>query len=149
MVSLVSQSQGWPIGRRKDTTYIVQDNEGLSPTAVSIADGMENTAANDGRQKLLNVQGQKNTTDNGQVQVVDEEERLELEGLTVAHELAASKNDDVVDDDEDGRGLECRHGRLEGDELELAGGISHHSRPCLVEDGPEMDSKGAVERWQR
>jgi hypothetical protein len=115
---------------------IVQDNEGLGPTTIGVADGMEDTAANDSRKKLLNVESQKSTANNGQVEVVDEEKALELEGLAVAHELTTAEDYEVVDDDKDGCGLEGRHGRLEGDELELGNGISYDGRPCLVEDWP-------------
>ncbi len=63
---------------------------------------MEDAAADNRGNKLLNEEDQEDTADGGQVKVVDEEERLELKGLAVAHEGAATKDDGIVDDDEDG-----------------------------------------------
>ena len=67
---------------------------------------------------------------------MDQEQCLELEGLAVAHELPTTEDDTVVDSDEDGGRLECRHGRLERHELEVVGRVAHNGRPGLVEDGP-------------
>lgn len=82
-------------------THIVEDNERLGPAAIDVADGVEDALANESREELLNEQRQEDTTDGGEVEVVDEEERLELEGLAVAHQLPAAKDDGVVNDDED------------------------------------------------
>lgn len=114
-----------------------------------VADGVEDTVTDNGGQKLLNVQSQEDGTDGGQDEVVDEEQALELEGLAVAHQLATTEDDAVVDDDEDGSRLEGRHGRLERDELELFGRVAHAGGPCLVENGPEVNAEGAIERRQR
>ena len=92
-------------------TYVVDDDQGLRPASVLIADGVEDALADHRGQQLLNEEGQEDAADDGQVEVVDQEERLELEGLAVAHELAATEDDGVVDDDEDTRLLERRHGR--------------------------------------
>lgn len=117
-------------------THIVQDNQGLSPATLSITDGMEDAAANNSGEKLLNEESQEDSADGSQVEVVDEEESLELVGLTVAHELATTEDDGVVDDDEDRGGLEGRHGRLKGHELEVVDRVAHDGGPCLIEDGP-------------
>lgn len=110
---------------------------------------MEDAASDDGRDQLLNKEKQKNAADGSEVEVVNEEQRLELEGLTAAHQLATSENDGVVDDDEDGRRLERRHGRLERNELEVIGRVADDGSPSLVEDGPQVDAKRAVHRGQR
>lgn len=120
----------------EEITHVVEDNERLRPAAIVVADGMEDTLTVDGRNKLLNEENEKNTADGREVEVVDQEQRLELEGLAVAHHLAPTEDDGIVDDDEDGSRLESRHGSLEGDELELAGGIADNGGPGLVEDGP-------------
>lgn len=130
-------------------THIVQDNQGLSPATLSITDGMEEAAANNSREKLLNEESQEDTADGGQVEVVDEEQSLELVGLTVAHELATTEDDGVVDDDEDRGGLEGRHGGLERHKLEVVGRVAHDGGPCLVEDGPQVDAEGPVDGRQR
>lgn len=109
-----------------------------------VADGVEDAVADNGRDELLNEEGKEDTADGREVKVVDEEERLELEGLAVAHEGAAAKDDGIVDDDEDGRRLEGGHGRLKGHKLELVDGVADDGRPGLVKDGPEVDAKGAI-----
>lgn len=130
-------------------TYVVEDNHRLSPATVVVADGVEDTIVVQLRNQLLNEENQKDTANSGKVEVVDEEKRLELEGLTVMHQLATTKDDDVVDDDKDGGRLEGRHGRLERHELEVVGGIANNELKGLVEDGPQMDAKWTVDRRQR
>lgn len=127
-------------------TYVVEDNQGLGPAAIVVADGVEDAAASNGGHKLLNEEDEKDTADGSQVEVVDEEQRLELEGLAVAHVLAAAKDDGVVDDNEDGGRLEGRHGGLERHKLELVGRVAGDGSPGLVEDGPQVDAKGAIDR---
>lgn len=111
-----------------------------------VANGVENTTTDNGRDELLQEEHKKSTRDESEVEVVDEEERLELEGLTVAHQLATTEDDGIVDDDENGSRLEGRHGRLERNELEFIDGVADDSSPCLVEDGPQVDAKRAIYR---
>lgn len=130
-------------------THVVQDNQRLGPAALGVADGMEDAVAGNGGNQLLNEESQQDGAHGGEEEVVDEEERLELESRAVDHQLATAKDDGVVDDDEDGSRLESRHGRLEGHEAEVIGRVAQEGGPCLVEDGPEVNAKGAVDRWQR
>lgn len=117
-------------------THVVQNDQRLSPTTIVVTDGVEDTIVVDLGNELLNEENQKDAADGGQVEVVNEEERLELERLTVAHQLATTENDHVVDDNESGGRLEGRHGRLERNELKLLGRISDDCLPGLAEDGP-------------
>lgn len=90
----------------------------------------------DGWQQLFDEQGQQGSADGGQVEVVDHEQRIELERAALLHDLTAAEDDDVVGD-KHGRGL--LEGGHRGDallELELAGGVSHDDLEGLVEDGP-------------
>lgn len=130
-------------------THVVQNDKGLGPATLRVTDGMEDTAANNGGKKLLNEESQKRTTDQSQVEVVDKEETLELERLAVAHPLATTENDAVVDDDEDGGRLHGRHGSLERHKLEVIGGVADDSGESLVKDGPQVNTKGAVDGRQR
>lgn len=88
-------------------THIVQNDHGLSPATIAVTDGVEDTIVVELRNELLNKENQKDAADHGQVEVVDQEERLELERLTVAHQFATTKDDDVVDDNEDRGRLQC------------------------------------------
>lgn len=117
-------------------TYIVENNERLGPTALVIADSVEDTTANKCGNELLNEEDEQDEADGGEVEVVDQEQSLELERLAAAHQLSATKDDSVVDNDEDRGRLEGGHGRLKRHEFELIDGVAHNGRPCLVEDGP-------------
>lgn len=120
----------------REFTYVVENDHGLSPTTVVVADGEEDALADNSGQDLLNEESQEGAADGGQVEVVDEEESLELEGLAVAHQLSTAKDDEVVDDDEDGRRLERRHGSLEWHKLEVIGREASDGREELIKDGP-------------
>ena len=111
-----------------------------------VANGVKNTTTDNGRDELLKEEHKKSARDESQVEVVDEKERLELERLTVAHQLATTKNDSIVDDNEDRSRLEGRHGRLERNELEFINRVADDSSPCLVEDGPQVDAERAIDR---
>jgi hypothetical protein len=82
-------------------TYVVQDDQGLGPTALSMANGMEQTMTNNSRQNLLNEQSKQNGADGGEVEVVDQEKSAQLERLAVAHHLAAAEDDEIVEGNED------------------------------------------------
>lgn len=115
-----------------------------------VADGVEDPLAHDGGEQLLNEQGQEDAADGSEVEVVHEEDGLELERLPAAHPLPAAEDYDVVDDHEDGRLLQRGHGRLARHELELIGRVAGDVLEGLVEDGPQVDAEGPVERgdWQ-
>lgn len=121
---------------RGSSTYVVENNERLGPAAIVLANGVEDATTNNGRDELLEEEQQKRQADGGEVEVVNQEQRLELEGLTVAHKLPTAKDDGVVDGDEDGGRLERRHGSLERHELEVGDRVAHDGRPGLVEDRP-------------
>lgn len=105
---------------------------------------MEDAVSDNLGQKLLNKQNQEKTADQRQVEVVDLEEEVELEGLTTAHELSATKDDDVVDDEHSGSLLEGSHGGLARDEAEVLGLVALDRGEGLFEDGPQLETKGTV-----
>lgn len=117
-------------------THVVKNDEGLGPTAIVVADGVEDALAHNGRQYLLNEKSQQNGGYGGENEVVDEEERLKLEPVPFAHPLATTEDDNVVADDKDARLLEGGHGSDAGLELEFASRITNDGLPGLVEDGP-------------
>jgi hypothetical protein len=132
-----------------EVVEVVQNDKGLGPAALSMADGVEDAATNNSGQKLLNEESQESTTDQSQVEVVDQEETLELERLAVAHPLATTKDDAVVNDNEDRCRLEGGHGSLERHKLEVIGGVADNGSESLVEDGPQVNTKGTVDGRQR
>ena len=110
---------------------------------------MEDALADNGGQDLLDEKGEQNAADGGQVEVVDQEEGAQLEGLAVAHQLPAAEDDCVVDDDEDARLLERRHGGGARLEAEVLGRVAGDELEGLAEDGPEVDAEGPVQRRDR
>lgn len=101
-----------------------------------VTDGKEDAFADNGWQELLNEESQEYSADGGEIEVVDQEQGLELERLAVAHELSAGENDEVIDDNEDGRRLERGHRRLEWHEFEVISLLANNCLEGLVEDGP-------------
>lgn len=103
-VSLVSRSVCPSVSERR--TYIVENDQGLSPTTVVVTDGEENAMVPDGGDQLLDEQSQKRCADGGQVEVVDHEQQVQLEGLAVLHERATTEDDDIVGHQPDHRLLD-------------------------------------------
>lgn len=101
-----------------------------------MADGMEDTVADDSRQQLLDVEGQQDGADGGKEEVMDQEECLQLVRIPVAHPFSATEDDRVIADDEDPRFLQRRHRSLAGLEPEFLSRVADDSGPSLVEDGP-------------
>lgn len=57
--------------------------------------------AGNSRNELLEEENEEDKADGSQDEVVDQEQSLELEGFSVAHPLATTKDDGVVDDGKD------------------------------------------------
>lgn len=118
------------------STHVVKNDQRLGPSTAVVTDGIEDAVAPDSGEQLLDEQHQENGADDGQEQVVDHEQGVELERGEVLHDLTATENNDVVGH-EKGRGL------LEGGqrgytlhEVELACGVSHDLLISLIKDGP-------------
>ena len=122
--------------RLRCTAYIVDDNEGLGPSTIVVADSEEDTVSPDCRQQLFDEKSQQSTTDDGQVEIVDHEQCIQLERGAALHDLSASENDNIVGDEHDRSLLDGGHGGHTSGELELARRVSHHIFKTLVEDGP-------------
>ena len=81
-----------------------------------VADGIKYPMSPDRRQKLLDEQRQQDTTDDREREIVDHEEGLELQRLSISHELPSAKDDHVVCDYQRRRLPEGRHWRVAPDE---------------------------------
>lgn len=97
---------------------------------------MENASTDNSGQQLLDEEGQEGGGDGSQVEVVDQEQGLELEGLSVAHKLTATEDDGVVDSHEYSSLLQGGHGRLSRGEPEVADRIANNGSPGFVKNGP-------------
>ena len=111
-----------------------------------VADGVEETVTGDRGDQLLSEEREKYAADGGKVEVVNLEQEVELEGLTSAHQLATAENDDVVCDEEGRAALECRERSLALHEAEILGLVSRDRLESLLEDRPQLDTEGAVQR---
>lgn len=95
--------------------------------------------------KLLNEQGQQNSANGGQKEVVDHEQGVKLERRQLLHHLAATEDENVVGDKHHCSLLQGgQRGHTLG-EVELAGGIPHDLLVGLVEEGPQVHTKGSIE----
>lgn len=137
-------SVGASRGRGFGGTYVVKNNELVGPATLVGADSVEDAVSDELGQKLLDEQKQEKTTDQGQVEVVDLEEEVELEGLATTHELSATKDDDVVANEHGGRLLEGSHRGLSGDKAEVLGLVALDRNEGLLKDGPQLETEGTV-----
>lgn len=99
--------------------------------------------------ELLNEESQKYTTDRCQVEVVDYERDLKLEGWAVSHEFPATKNDDVVCQDRKSGLFHSRHRCHSWLEVEILGMEARNGRESLVKDRPKFDTEWAIDGRQR
>ena len=83
-------------------TYVVKSNELRSPATIICANCMEKATSRQGGDQLLEKQKQEYTANCSQVEVVNLENAIELERLSVPHQLPPAKDDDVVGDEGDG-----------------------------------------------
>jgi hypothetical protein len=127
-------------------TYVVENDKLVGPAALVVADGEEDTVPGDRGDQLLGEEGQQDTADGREVEVVHLEQEVELERLASAHQLPTAKDDDVVCDERSGARLERRERRLAGDEAEVLGLVASNGLEDLLEDGPQGDAEGAVKR---
>lgn len=67
---------------------------------------------------------------------MNHEQSVQLHGRAAAHELATTKDDDIVRYQGYGGSLEGRHGRLVDDESEVICRVAHDRGEDGVEDGP-------------
>jgi hypothetical protein len=126
-------------------TYVVQDDERLSPTAALVTDSVEDTVSHEGGQELLDEQNQENATDECQDEVVDHEQGVQLERRQLLHDFTTTEDDNVVCDKHHGGLLQCgQRGHVLG-ELELARRVTHDLLVSLIKEGPQVHTKGPIE----
>ena len=126
-------------------TYVVQNDEGLSPTTTLVTDGVEHAVSDKSRQKLLNEEHQENTTDEGQDEVVDHEQGVQLESGQLLHDLTTTEDEHVVGNEHHGgllQGGQRGHVLREG---ELAGRVAHDLLEAHIEQRPQVHTERAVE----
>lgn len=127
-----------------DVVDIVNSDNRLSPRT-SVADGVKNTVVVEDRNELLNKKEEKSQRKNSQKEVVDLEEEIESLGLKVFHNLATTKDDNVVDND----GQQNRSGGREGEANVLGKGKSVRIIVGKFDrqegnDIPEVKAKGSI-----
>lgn len=126
-------------------TYVVQDDERLSPAAALITDSVEDSVSPESGHQLLNEQGQQDGADDSQEEVVDHEQSVELERRQLLHDFAATENENVVGNEHHGSLLQGgQRGHIRG-ESELAGGIPHDLLVGMVEERPQVHTEGPIE----
>lgn len=117
-------------------TYVVKDNQLVRPATLVVANGEEKSLPRNRGDQLLGEEKQQGPADGGEVKVVHLEEKVELERLTVAHELPTAEDDSVVDHQRDNADLECRKGCLSLHEAEVLRLVAGNGFKALFEDWP-------------
>lgn len=101
-----------------------------------VADSEEEALTRDRGDQLLRKQRKQYAANGREVKVVHLEEKVELEGRTLAHELSTAEDYNVVCDNRDGARLEGRERRLSLHEAEILRLDARNGLKDLLEDGP-------------
>lgn len=101
-----------------------------------VAYGIEDSTPHNGRHQLFSEQRQKNTTDDGQNQIVHHEEAVELEWLPTFHELSSRKHRHVIGYEQCHCRRESRERRSTWNEDKLVCRVSYDTCIELVELRP-------------
>lgn len=117
-------------------THVIEHFQLSGPASVVAANRMEDAISRDFGQKLLDEERQQPTTNECQVEVVDDEGTLENERLATFHQFSSAKDYDVVRDQSNRRLFVGGHGRLARVKLEIDGIVAHDGRVGLCKEGP-------------
>lgn len=117
-------------------SYVVENDQLVSPSAWFGANGIEYTVLDNSWNQLLGKERQKNAADGGQVKIVDLEQPIQLQSRSIAHQLAPTKDYDVVGYQDDGCLWECRHWRLALVEAEVLRLVAFDRFEGFLEDRP-------------
>lgn len=117
-------------------TYIVQNNQGLSPATIVVADSIKDTMVVEGRNKLFKEENKQNSTHGCKDEVMDHEKSVEFESRKVLHYFPTTKDNSIVCDQGNGSFFESGHGRLSIHEAEIICRISDDGVESLVEVRP-------------
>ncbi len=98
-----------------------------------------------GGDKLLNEENEEDGADGGQDEIMDQEQGLEFEGLSIAHPLATTENDGVVEDGEDEGFFQCRQWSPPSGKPEIIGRVADHDFEGLAEIWPDGHAEGPIE----
>jgi hypothetical protein len=119
-----------------EVVQVVENNQFVRPATLVVADGKEKALANYNGKQLLNEERQQYTADGGEIEVVHLEQKVQLERLAVAHQLAAAKDYNVVCEKCDGACFERGERCLAGHEAEVVRFVADNWLKYGFEDGP-------------
>lgn len=139
LVEVVELAQLLVVGNYPCTramTYIVQNNQGLSPSTIVVTDSIEDTMVVEGRNKLFHEENEQNSTHSCEDKVVDHEKGVEFEGWELLHNFPTTKDDSIVRNQGNGGFFKSGHGRLSVHEAEIVCRISDDGVEGLVEVWP-------------
>jgi hypothetical protein len=128
------------------STYVVKDDQLVRPSTLVVANSEEKPLPRENGDQLLREERKESPADGREVKVVHLEQEVELEWLAVAHQLPSAKDDNVVCKKCDGACLERRERGLAGDEAEVLRLVANNWLESCLEDGPQLEAEGAVER---
>ena len=77
---------------------------------------------------------------------MDLEQAIELQGLTLPHQLPSAEDYDIVCYERDRRLEHGRHGRTAANEAKVLRRVTLNHLECAREDWPKGNAEGAIER---
>ena len=116
--------------------YVVENDQLVGPSARFGANGIEYAVSDNRWDQLLGKERQENAADDGQVEIVNLEQPIQLHRRSIAHQLASTKDYDVVGYQDDGSLWECRHWRLALDEAKVLRLVAFGGFERFLEEGP-------------
>jgi hypothetical protein len=125
-------------------TYVVKNNQLIGPTTINVTDAVEEAISVKRGDHLLSEQGKKTSADKSEIEVVELEKEAELDGIAVAHELPAAKDDEVVHDQHREGGAVCGEVGLGLDEFKVFSMVTVDGHIGFVEDGPQCEAERSV-----
>ena len=126
-------------------TYIVENDQLVSPATIVAANGVEDTIAHDFWEKLLNEEREKATADDGKVKIMNHEWAIQDERVSLLHELPSTEYYDIVCHQRGHSRRKRRHNSLAALESEILGHIAKDGGVAFGKDGPHFNPERAVE----
>jgi hypothetical protein len=129
-----------------EVVEVVENDQLVGPATLMAADCEEQTLSRYRGDQLLGEQRQEYAADGGEVEIVHLEQEVELEWLTLAHQLPPAEDYNVVCEKRNSARLERGEGCLAGNEAEVLRFIAGNWLESCFENRPQLEAEGAVER---
>jgi len=104
---------------------VVKYDKLIRPAAGATDSIIQTVGPNSGNE-LLKEENQQDPTDGGEIQIVNQEERIQLQRWSISHPFSATQNDKIVDEEHGSGLLQCRKRRLTWRELKVVSMVAKY-----------------------